>query len=584
MSLDRPRDIPHAPGVYEYLDPEGRVLYVGKAKNLKQRIDSYFTGEHHPRTRRMLNLATSIRWTICASEEEALLLEREWIVKRQPPFNVRMRLGNGYGGVAITKGAVPRLVRWRGERPKNAESFGPYPGIRPVELVDALTTVFGVRTCTDDEYRRAERNRRACLLGETGKCLAPCVKTEVRPAHAEAARALARHMQNPDPGRGEQIREEMRIASEAENFEEAGRKRDHLRALEIVGRRQRVHGPRLVDVTAVVVRVKEERLIAAMVRARNGSIDSVEILTGDLDGERDLDGNLETVLLHLGLDDAAVTETTVLGGRLPRGEAERNLLSFAATQAEAAVKTALEQGWRDPARRLEALEAVKERLGAGSAARIECLDISHGRGEQTVGSLVVLDDGEPRRDQWRRLDLGSFGGDDYKAITEVITRRFSGEQLGLERAPDILLIDGGPGQVNAALEGMRAAGVEPCNLGGAGPYLLGIAKRFEELWPVTAQEPILLDGTDPALLVLTMARDCAHDNGVRTHRRRRDREAARTRLDGIAGIGTTRKNALLAHFGTYDALLAAPVAEIAAVRGIGPGLAENIHKALHPAD
>jgi excinuclease ABC subunit C len=584
MSVTRPDSAPEAPGVYEYLDPEGRVLYVGKAKNLKNRLASYFTGDHHPRTVRMLNLATTVRWTICASEEEALLLEREWIVKRQPPFNVRLRAGSGYGGVALTKGPVPRLTVWRGQRPKHAESFGPYPGIRQRELIDALTTVFAVRTCTDEEYRRAERNRRACLLGETGRCLAPCVDRDAHAPHAEMVKALRLHLKNPDPARIDAAREDMEAAAAAEHFEEAGRKRDHLRALEVIGRRQRVHGEGLEDVTAVVLRFKGERLVAAVTRAGGGSIESVEVVHGDLDGEADIGGNLEAVLLQLNLPEPPVTEMVVRGGRAARGTGERNLLAFAATQAEAAMRNLHDTGWRDPSRRLEALEVLKESLGAASARRIECLDISHGGGKHTVGSLITLIDGEPERSNWRRLELGELGGDDYRAIEEVIARRFQGNRLGFTEQPDILLIDGGPGQVNAALQGMRNAGLQPANLGGTGPYLLGIAKRFEELWPVGAATPLLLHETDPALLVLTMARDCAHANGVSTHRRRRDRAAGHTRLDGIAGLGERRRAALLAHFGTYQALLAAPASEIAAVRGIGEALAERIHQALHPAD
>jgi len=584
VTLSKPADIPEAPGVYEYLDGDSRVLYVGKAKNLRARISDYFTGETHPRTARMLNLATTVRWTICASEQEALLLEREWIVKRQPPFNVRLRAGGGYGGVALTRGANPRLFPWRGQRPKEARTFGPYPGIRSHELVDALGSVFGVRTCTDDDYRRAEENKRPCLLGETGKCLAPCTNVERRKQHQDQAELLNKHMKNPEPTIGDRVREEMRAAAERHDFEEAARKRDRLRALDVIGRRQRVNDPRLGDLAAVVMRVRDERFVLAIVRAAAGVVDGVELLGGDLDSERSIDENLESALLQLGLEHVPLTETLVNGGRVARKDAELGLLNFAVAQAEAALKTTQIRGWTDPTRRLEALEAVKGRLGAGAARRIECLDISHGQGRHTVGSLITLIDGEPDRTQWRRLDLGELGGDDYTAIRDVVARRFATNKLGLTDTPDILLIDGGPGQVAAALEGMRRSDVTPVNLGGDGPYLLGIAKRYEELWPVGVSAPILLEASDPALLLLTLARDHAHANGVGAHRRRRDRAAAKTRLDDVRGIGETRRRALLAHFGTYEAVLAAPEAELATVRGIGPVTAASIYRALHPAD
>lgn len=582
--MTKPADLPEAPGVYEYLDGEGRVLYVGKAKNLRSRIGDYFTGELHPRTARMLNLAVDLRWTICASEQEALLLEREWIVKRQPPFNVRLRAGGGYGGVALTRGANPRLFPWRGRRPRDSRTFGPYPGVRGHELVDALATIFGVRTCNDDEYRRAEANKRPCLLGETGKCLAPCTNVERRDHHREQAELLVKHMKNPEAALGDTLREEMQSAADRHDFEEAARKRDRLRALEVIGRRQRVNDPRLGDLSAVVMRTSAERFVLAVVRASGGVVDGVDLLGGDLDSERSPDENLETALVQLGLDHTPLTEIEVSGGRTARRDAERGLISFAASQAEAALKTTQIRGWTDPARRLEALEAVKDRLGALSAARIECLDISHGQGKHTVGSLITLIDGEPDRTQWRRLDLGDLGGDDYRAIRDVITRRFGQGALELGAVPDILLIDGGPGQVAAALEGLHANAVTPANLGGSGPYLVGIAKRYEELWPVGASVPVLLDATDPALLLLTSARDQAHANGVGAHRRRRDRAAIRTRLDDVPGIGESRRKALLAHFGTYEAVLAAPETELAAVRGIGPATAAAVYRALHPAD
>jgi excinuclease ABC subunit C len=590
MSLSRPENIPTAPGVYQYLDRDGRVLYVGKAKNLRHRISSYFNGEPHPRTARMLGLAEDLTWVICASEAEALVLEREWISRKQPPFNVRLRAGHGYGGVAVTSERIPRLHTWRGERPKGGRSFGPYPGVRSGELLDALTVLFQVRSCRPEEFQRAERNGRACLLGETGRCLAPCVKVDAVTEHASAAERLVAHLKNPDRRLAEETETLMHAEAARENFESAGALRDRLRALEVIGRRQRVTQEPGWNRRAAVLRRDGDRMVLAVARAEDGSVAAVDIYHAETDWERDDFGNLEAAVGQIpvpavvieGRDGLLITENTVTGGRRARGERERALLSFAANQAEEALRTVRTTPVRDVAGRLEAVEAVRERLGIDSARRIECIDISHTAGREAVGSLVVLEDGVAVRGQFRALDLGTTDGDDYRAIEETVRRRFTGRRLGLPTLPEVLLIDGGPGQVAAAARGLEAAAVQPANHGGDGPYLLGIAKRFEELWPLGNERPLLLGQDDRELLLLVAARDLAHSNGVAHHRRRRDRRAGRTLLDDVDGLGPARRRALLAHFGTLDALGAAPAQEIATVRGIGDGLAGRIWAALHP--
>lgn len=591
MSLQRPENVPTAPGVYQYLDRDGRVLYVGKAKNLRNRISSYFNGEPHPRTARMLGLAEDLTWVVCASEAEALVLEREWISRKQPPFNVRLRAGHGYGGVAVTSERVPRLMTWRGERPKGARSFGPYPGVRAGELLDALTVLFQVRSCRPEEFQRAERNGRACLLGETGRCLAPCVKVDQTGEHAEAAERLIAHLKNPDRRVAEETADLMHAEASRENFESAAALRDRLRALEVIGRRQRVTQAPGWNRQAAVLRRDGDRMVLAVVRAENGSVTAVDIYHAETDWERDDTGNLEAAVGQLPdqVTGAAeqreallVTEEQVIGGRRARGERERALLSFAANQAEEALRAARSGPVRDTAGRLESVDALRERLGIDSARRIECIDISHTAGRQAVGSLVVLEDGVPVRAEFRALDLGDTDGDDYQAMEETVRRRFTGRRLGLSALPQILLIDGGPGQVAAAARGLEAADLQAKNQGGDGPYVLGIAKRFEELWPLGNERPLLLGQDDRELLLLVSARDLAHSNGVAHHRRRRDRRAGRTLLDDIAGLGPARRRALLAHFGTLDAIAAAPAQEIAAVRGIGEGLAGRVWAALHP--
>jgi excinuclease ABC subunit C len=592
VSVHRPNDVPRAPGVYEFSDPAGRTLYVGKAKDLAARISQYFPGRDtdlHPRTRRMLHNATTLRWIVCASETEALVLEREWVHQKQPPYNVRLRAGGGYAGIHVTDEAVPRLTTWRGRRPRNGKTFGPYPGVRAVDLLDALMLLHGVRTCDDATYRKAGKDRRACLLGETGKCLAPCVGKIGVDEHRDAADALVSHLEHPDHDLGERLRADMAEFSQAGNFEAAARRRDQLAALGLIPRRQRVATDG-TDVDAVAVERSGERLAAVRVRVREGTVREVdEYIAGDDPGSSDTE-ILEAVLDQLAQLDVPstgagtpVTAVAGKGSRVARGEHERAVLAFAAAQATEALGRAILSGG-DDASRDEESRRLGEHLGLPARPRrIECTDISHTGGKHTVGAVVVLLDGEVRPDLHRRLHFGdgNVGGDDYAATEELVRRRLLPNGMGQPELPDVLIIDGGPGQVAAAAKGRdRAATERTTDWDPASVRIVGIAKRFEELWPEGATVPLRLPAREPALLLVQRARDEAHRYSLSGNRRRREREALRSGLDDVAGLGPARKRALLDRFGTLDAVMSAPVEEIAAVKGIGPVLAARIRDTL----
>jgi len=587
VSVTRPADVPAAPGVYEFADATGRVLYVGKAKNLSQRLGSYFPGgagggDLHPRTRRMLGNATTVRWVVCASETEALVLEREWIRAKQPPYNVRLRAGDGYAGVALTRGTIPRLTTWRGRRPAGTETFGPYPGTATGDLVDALTVLFGVRTCDDTAYRQAERRGRACLLGETGKCLAPCVGRVDTAAHAAAADDLRRNLADPDPALGERLEAEMLTHSAAGNFEAAARRRDQLAAFRSLARRQRVSSAP-VDLDAIAVARGGERVAVARVAVRGGVVTEVEQYAAVDDPSLDAVELLAVVVdLLPGRGDTPklVAAAAVPGARTPGGEHERAVLSFAGSQAEEAlVSTPLRRD--DPAAAAEAGAEIAALLGIpGPVRRIECTDISHTGGRHTVGAVVTLVDGLPRTDLYRRLDLGDLGGDDYAATRTLVARRLRPGGMGHDTLPDLLLIDGGPGQVAAAVAGRADAALAAGDETPLRVPIAGLAKRFEEIWPEDASVPLRPAASSPAGLLLRHARDEAHRHALGGNRRRRERAAVRTRLEDVPGLGPVRRRALLERFGTLDAVASAPADELAEVRGIGPALARRIHETL----
>lgn len=593
VSVRRPTDVPRAPGVYEFSDLSGRVLYVGKAKDLAARIAQYFPGERddlHPRTRRMLAHADTVRWIVCASETEALVLEREWVHAKQPPYNVRLRAGSGYTGIHVTDGPTPRLSVWRGKRPVAGKAFGPYPGVRTADLLDALMLLHGVRTCDDATYRKAERARRACLLGETGKCLAPCVGNVDAETHRRAAVELSADLERPGRDTGQRLTDEMQALAAAGNFEAAARRRDQLAALSLVGRRQRVATDG-TDVDAVAVERSGERLGAVRVRVRGGIVVAVdEYVAGDdpTSAEPEI---LETVLGQLAADASpagaaavpVIAAAAVDGTRIPRGEHERAVLAFAAAQAAETLSRAALTG-RDAAGSHEESRKLGDHLRLPAAPRrIECTDVSHTGGRHTVGAVVVLVDGEIRPDLHRRLHFGdgNVGGDDYAATEELVRRRLLPGGMGHTDLPDLLLVDGGAGQVAAAVRGRDLAAAEAT--ADWDPHrvtIVGIAKRLEELWPENADSPLRLPEGDPALLLVQRARDEAHRYSLSGQRRRRERAALRTGLDDVRGLGPARKRALLDRFGTLDAVAAAPLSELGAVPGIGPEIAARIRAAL----
>lgn len=577
-----PDAIPAAPGVYRFVGSDGRVLYVGKAKNLRARVLSYFREDLAARTSTMVQTSASLGWVVCSSETEALILEREWISALQPPYNIRLREGGGYSGVWVSVEAdVPRLGVWRGRRPADVEVFGPYPQVRSRELLDALTLTFGVRTCSDTSYRRALSNGRACLLAETGHCRAPCVGRVSLEAHRAEAEDLVRYLRRPDTSRQAQLETEMRSYADAENFEAAARRRDQVSALSLVGRAQRVVGPGGWDRQAVAVRRGDGYVGVAGIIVRDGVVSEAVLLESIDDPERsnqDITTLAVTELTSRQIfnpDKAVLSLTGGAATRSARGKRERDVVAFAATQAEQARIGASSRPWGAPEERHQGLAELAERLEvSGPLRRIECIDVSHTRGRDAVGSLVTLIDGVADGREFRHVRLGNTRGDDYAAIAEVVRRRFSGRHLGLSDMPDLLLIDGGAGQISSASAVLAELGVNVAHF--------GLAKRFEHVWPPGAVEPVIFDDGSVALRILQHARDQAHRSALGAHRRNRERSASRTRLEDIRGVGPVKRRALLDRFGTLDAVAAASVDDLASTAGIGAVLATMIHSRFHP--
>lgn len=606
-----PGTIPTAPGVYRFRDEHERVLYVGKAKNLRQRLSNYFQPLEalHERTRRMVLTAVRVEWTIVASEFEALQLEFTWIKEYEPPFNVQFRDDKSYPYLSVTMGEdVPRALITRNRGIRGARYFGPYTKVWAIrETLDLLLKAFPMRSCSQSVYDRAERSGRPCLLGDIGKCSAPCVGRVTHAEHRDIARDLVAFMNGGDQDFVDRVREEMQRASARLEFERAARLRDQLAALESVLERTSVVLSDRVD--ADVFGLVHDELSAAvhLFAVRGGRIRGTKSWVVDTEIDLD-DSELATQILRIAYDEgdpparevllpkqpdsvaeveAWLTDRRVDHGlpgrvevRVPQRGEKRKLADSATINAAHALQVARTKRTSDYVTRSQALADLQEALGMAEAPlRIECFDVSHLGGQGVVASMVVFEDGLPRKDQYRRFGIAQTT-DDTDSIHQVITRRAKylvegdpdAASTRFAYAPQLLLVDGGRPQVQAAKRALDEQGV-------TGVALAGIAKRLEELWLPDDEFPVILPRSSEALYLVQRLRDEAHRVAISYQRQKRS-SAIQSQLSGIPGLGPSRVRALLKHFGSAKRVRAASPEELREVPGVGPALAEAIARAL----
>jgi excinuclease ABC subunit C len=621
----RPRTgtIPDQPGVYRFRDERGRIVYVGKAKSLRQRLSSYFADPAgmHSRTRAMVWAAASVEWTVVATEVEALQLEYAWIKEFDPRFNVKYRDDKSYPFLAVTVGEeFPRVQVMRGAKRKGVKYFGPYAHAWAIrETLDQLLRVFPVRSCSNGVFKRAGQIGRPCLLGYIDKCSAPCVGRVSADEHRAYVDDLVTFL-STDPGRFmRRIDARMRDASAAQEYERAATLRDDLRALERALERSAIVLPD--DTDADVVAIVDDELEAAVqvfhvragrVRGQRGWVaekvdDSdqpqlVEQFLGHLygtgPGAVGAEVPREVLVPSLPTDDATVAEwLSALRGsrvdlRVPQRGDKHTLMSTVAANASHSLALHKIRRAGDLTTRSQALGELQEALELPEAPlRIECYDVSNLQGTEVVASMVVFEDGLPRKSEYRRFAIKqSQGQDDVAAMHEVITRRFrryleqpSGSpdqpdrrRSGFAYPPQLVVVDGGPPQVAAAQRAMSELGVVDI-------AVVGLAKRLEEVWLPDDDAPVILSRTSEALYLLQRVRDEAHRFAITFHRKRRSAAMTSSELDSVPGLGDTRRKALLGRFGSLRTLREASVEEIAEVPGIGPKTAVAIHTALRAA-
>ncbi|MGP5268221.1 excinuclease ABC subunit UvrC [Brachybacterium alimentarium] len=598
--------IPTRPGVYRFRDEHGRVIYVGKAKNLRQRLSNYFQdlAVLHERTRRMVTTAASVEWTVVGTEVEALTLEYTWIKEFDPRFNVKFRDDKSYPYLVLTMGEkVPRVQITRRPRTKSDRVFGPYPQVGAIrETLDLMLRVFPVRSCSAGVYRRAERSGRPCLLGFIGKCAAPCVGDISEAEHRRLAEQFADFMAGNTATYTRRIEKEMREAAAAMDYERAAGLRDDLQALTTVMEKNSVVLSDATDADLVGFAQDELEASVQVFHVRGGRIRGQRGWTAEILDTSTAADLIERALTTLYTEGAAPKEVLVpvlpthrdqvleligrpVDLRIPQRGEKKDLLATVTDNALEALRLHRLKRTGDITARTKALEDLGEALElAEPPLRIECFDISHSHGTNVVGSQVVFEDGLPKKSEYRRYSVsGDAARDDTASMYDVITRRLKHhldppekteeESRRFAYPPSLILVDGGAPQVAAAQRAFDELGITDI-------ALAGIAKRLEEIWVPGDEYPVILPRTSEALFLVQRLRDEAHRFAITYHRSKRGRAMQASALDGIPGLGPARRRSLLDRFVTVSAIRSASEEELQQVDGIGPALAAQILTAL----
>jgi excinuclease ABC subunit C len=590
--------LPTRPGVYLMRDASGEPLYVGKARNLRKRVATYF--DARPKIERIMRMVAKIRQievSLTRTEGEALLLENEWIKSLQPRYNVLLRDDKSYPWIALsTDHPFPRIAFHRGARDSGKRYFGPYPSAGSVrESINLIQKLFRIRNCEDSYF--AHRSR-PCLQYQIRRCTAPCVDLIGREAYAEQVRDAILFLQGRDQQVLTRLIARMEDASRALQFESAALYRDQISTLKQMQAQQFVSG-RQADIDFIALAQEQGTCCVQVVSIRGGrNLGQRSHFPSQAEGcaeEEVMDAFLgqyyqerhppaQVVVSHSPLDPALLEAAfSVSAGRKvglqsrPRG-ARRKMLDLATNNARQALQLRL----ASKANMAAQLEALRSLLNLEDVpCNIECFDISHTAGQETVGACVVFDGNGPVKSRYRRYNLkGIEPGDDYAAMRQVLSRRYARIQAAEGMLPDLVLIDGGKGQLRQALDVLAELGL-------TGIPLVGIAKGRsrrpgEEEWITTAPERRLRPGPEsPAAHLVQQIRDEAHRFAITGHRGRRQKVANRSTLERIPGIGPRRRRALLNHFGGLQGVSRAGIEELSSVPGISRVLAEEIFRALH---
>ena len=606
----RPSNVPDEPGVYRFFNDKEEVIYVGKARSLKNRLNSYFQKNVGEKTHRMIHAAHRVDWTIVRSEVEALQLEFTWIKEENPAFNVQFKDDKSYPFLALTMDEdFPRLMITRRSKRKGTVYFGPFAHAWALRTTfDVLLKLFPVRSCSNSNFDRAARIKRPCLLGDIGKCTAPCVGRVSKEEHRALAERLSSFISDGSVDVVSELRSEMERAAALEEFERAGKLRDQLVALERAAESTDAAISDSINADFIALHQDITHAAASLFRVRFGRVIASKSWMIDLgnlpEDEPLLDATVaqiysefepaKEILVNTTIDNPSLAEflSNRLGSKVSIKQPERGekseILDMVKRNAHHALVQFLSKRSNDAGISGRALEELATALDMEELPlRIECFDISNIQGTSVVASMVVFEDGQSKKSEYRRFgidDKEKF--DDTRAMHHVITRRFKrylaekdldlteiemsgGERPKFAYPPQLVIVDGGRGQVNAAARAFSELGITDITL-------VGLAKRLEEIWFPDQSYPVILPRHSEALYLVQRIRDEAHRFAITFHRSKRSKLMLESLLDEIPHLGEVRRQALVDRFGSVAALKKAGLEEISEVPGIGPKTAESI--------
>ena len=615
----RPKNIPTDPGVYRFFDKDDRVIYVGKAKNLKNRLNSYFGSNLATKTYRMVHTASRVDWTVVDTEVEALQLEYTWIKSENPHFNVQFKDDKSYPYVAISiNEEFPKMYISRQRKIKGVKYFGPFAHAWALRTTfDTLLKIYPVRTCSNSNFERAQKNKRQCLLGDIGKCAAPCVNWISKEDHHAMAERLAEFFASDNTDVTSQLEKEMLQAAENQEFERAAKLRDQWTAL--IKATETSDTLRSENISADIIAIHEEvtHAAASLFSVRQGRIVSSRSWVIDLANVLEGEEVVGSTLAKIYADQAPAQEvlidrefsaavqygdwlTEILGKKVAISTPQRgekfDLVQTVKRNAHQALIQYLSKRSTDAAVSGKALEEIAEHLELPELPlRIECFDISNIQGKHMVASMVVFEDGRIKKSDYRRFAIDDENDfDDTRAMHHVITRRMKrylaerdidldevkmegGNRPKFAYPPQLIVVDGGAPQVAAASRALAELGITDV-------ALCGLAKRLEEVWMPDSKEPIIFPRHSEGLYLLQRIRDEAHRFAITFHRSKRSKVMLESLLDEIPHLGEVRRAALLEKFGSVASIKKSTRAEIALIPGIGEKIATLIFEHLQESE
>lgn len=610
--------IPDTPGSYQFKDADGRVIYVGKAKSLRSRLSNYFQNPRnlHSRTRQMVEVAETVEWMQVGNEVEALMLEYTLIQRHKPRFNVRYMDDKSYPFLCVTTiDDWPRAMVMRGKRKKGNRYFGPYGQAYAIrDTLDLLLRTFPIRTCTDNKFRHHEKLGKPCLLFHIEKCAGPCVGEIERDAYDELVAELLRFLEGDTDEVVAALEKQMAGAAEDLEFELAAHLRDRLAAVQKAIEKQQMVFPKNEDADVIGIHDDELEAAVQVFFVRKGRVMGRRGFVVDKAEELDRPELVSRVLERLYFDDNPIgwpkevlvpdlpsdpelyeswlselreSKVTI---RIPQRGDKRKLHETVTHNAEETFTRHRLKRSADHNSRARALNELQEYLGLPVAPlRIECYDMSHIQGTDYVGSMVVVEDGLPKKSEYRRFKIKTVAGnDDFAAMEEVLERRFSAYLADRERSveerdgkfaypPQLLVVDGGKGQLSSAVRVLDELGLRD------EIPVVSLAKQFEEVFVPGRSESIKLPRQSEALFMLQRIRDESHRFAITYHRQLRDKRMTKSALDGIAGLGPTRKQRLTKELGGVNAVKRAELETLKALSWLPDQVAENVYRALHSA-